>query len=196
MTVVLPTAGIVSATPFYVDAGGLLSGPVGSVDQRLDRLGDRFGCNFQTKPMKGDEARVWIARLIRGRKEKARIKFPQPGATLTSGSTAVYDAAAANAEVAHINSAPANFREGEFLSFVHSGKYYLHQLRANAAAYIDGVHSALTVQPPFRTPLSAADVVYFGEQAVIEGYVINDEQSWDIDQARIYGLGFSIREAE
>lgn len=198
MTVALPTNGIANAEPFFIDAGGILSSPVGGYDQRLNRIGSRFGCTFTTKPMKADEARIWIARLIRGVHEKASIKFPQPG-VVTQISNFASKAVAANAEIIEsLNPTGAgDFRsllEGQFFHVIVSGKSYLYQVKSQVA-FVPGSTLLFPVQPMVRIPwASGANLVFLNPQ--IEGYVVNEAPRWSIDIAKIYGLTFTIREAE
>lgn len=198
MTVALPTGGIADSTPRFVDRGGVLEAALGGDDQRLDRLGSKFGSNFVTKPMKAEEARVWIARLIRGKREKASIKFPQPGLTneFTLDGT-VSGANAANAEVLNIalsvGQAGRTMKEGQFISLIKGDKRYLHQVTAAAVVLGSGA-LVVSIQPPLRTAFVGGEVVEILTPK-IEGYVRGDEFSWNISNAKIYGLSFDIEEA-
>lgn len=158
---------------------------LGGDDQRLNRMGSRWGCDFQTKPLKGEDARIWISRLVAGCREKAIIKFPQPGVLFPTGATAIALAAAANAEIVKLGL--GEYHEGQFFSVIHLGKNYLYQLRGDGTELVQ-------IQPPLRSALTVADVVAL-ENAKIEGYVKGDRASWSIDNAKIYGLRFKIEEA-
>jgi hypothetical protein len=204
MTVALPTGAIVEASPRFIDRGGVLEATLGGPDQRLDRLGSKFGASFNVKPMKGEDARIWIARLIRGRSEKASIKFPQPGILIEwPGDGVIGVGAAANAVSISVNRNIAGevgkrIREGEFISIIHAGVRYLHQATADApiVGLGGGIYGAvIAIQPPLRSALVVNDVVEV-LMPTIEGYVRGDERSWTIDNAKIYGLQFDIEEAQ
>lgn len=192
MTVLLSNNAVKQAEPFFIDLGAVLSSSLGGEDQRLNRIGSRFGCDFVTKPMKGDDASVWISRLIAGAHEKARIKFPQPGVTITLPDGALAAPVAANQTVLQLTAAAA-FHEGWFLSLLKNstGRRYLHNVRASTNP-VGGV-VAVTVQPPLRTSFVAGDVFELNP-AYIEGYVKGDQRKWTIDDAKIYGLSFTIEE--
>lgn len=202
MTVALPTNGINNATPRFVDRGGILEAALGGDDQRLDRLGSKFGCNFSTKPMKAEEARIWIARLIRGKREKASIKFPQPGLVNQWSGDGTISAVGPNAEI--VNVFPNNqatdlgkvLKEGQFLSLVVNGKRYLHQVTSDGLVISDpgGNYCSVVIQPPTRITIPNGTVAEI-LTPTIEGYVKGDEFSWNIDNAKIYGLTFDIEEA-
>ena len=187
MTVALPPSGIASADPYFMDAGSVQRGIVGATDQRLNRLGDRFGCSFQTKPLTGNEARVWISRLIRGIREKATIKFPQPGVSFSTQFSTFSSNAAANAEI--ISLSQGQYLEGQFLSWVVAGLGYLHQFTNDGGGM-------MSVQPMLRTDVPAGTAVELAA-ARIEGYVRGEDQyKWTVDNAKKYGLSFVIEEAQ
>lgn len=198
MTIALPANAIAEAEPFFIDRGGVMSSALNGPDQRLNRLGSRFGCTFRTKPLKGEDARVWIARLIRGRHETATIKFPQPGVTpsrISSGSAFVYGAHAANASVVRLVTNNTAWKEGEFLSFLVDGsdRYHTHQV-IGTGVWGGGVFP-VTIQPPTRRAMAANTPAIM--PPIIQGYVKGDQNMpWTADVARIYGLSFTIEEAE
>lgn len=202
MTIALPTASIAHAEPRFIDRGGVLRATLGGNDQRLDRLGSKWGCTFTTKPMKAAEARIWISRLIRGKAEKASIKFPQPGfVPAWSGDGTTTGATLANASVVHINRQFAGdlgkkLVEGQFITFLVAGQRYLHQVTADATLTdVGGVYKAITsIYPSTRVAIpNASSVEVLAPN--LEGYVQGDDLSWSVDNAKIYGFQFDIEEA-
>ena len=194
MTIALPTQGVAEASPRYIDMGSVQRSTLGGPDQRLDRMGSRWALDVTTKPLKGEDARIWISRLIRGKREKASIKFSEPGVRYVGLNHTIAAAAAVNAEVISLNANAAvpPFPEGKFISIVTGGVRCLYQVTADAAyagTFLVGI------QPPLRAAV-AIGTPYEINPAMIEGYVDGDEFSWTIDNARIYGLRFSIREAQ
>lgn len=189
MTVALPSRKAASATPRYNDFGGVQKTSMGGEHQRVDRLGSRWGCAYTLPAMNGDEARVWVSRLIRGLREKASYYFPQPGVTLPTPSSAVAIAASANAELIAIGSG-GTYLEGTFFSVVHAGKNYVYQVTVPNTPG-SGV---IGIQPPLRSDLSVSDPVSFAD-VKIEGYTGGGAETWTVDNAKKYGLSFDIEEA-
>lgn len=188
MAVALPANGVATASPRFIDRGGVLRAALGGPDQRLDRLGSRFGLDVQLKPMKADDARIWIARLIRGMRERATIRFPQPGLA-ASGDLTSAAAAAANAESISVSGATASANEGRFISFIVGGRHYVHQIKSTSG-------SPIGIQPPLRVSVASGLSIKLNPASVtIEGYVLGDPMTWTIDQAKIYGLAFSLEES-
>ena len=183
MTVALPSRKGVQASPYLIDPGGIVGGSLGGPDQRINRMGARWGVEYQLPPMKGEEARIWIARLIRGTREKASYYFPQPGVSLPPNTT-VAAAAVSNAEI--IRLAPGAYLEGYFCSIVRNGRRYVHQLTTDGTDFVG-------IQPPLRTSMVGGELVVF-RNALIEGFVKADRVGWTIDNAKIYGLSFRIEE--
>ena len=204
MTKALPTHGIKSATPRFIDKGGVLKSLVGGKDQRLDRPGSKWGVSFKTRPMKIEDARIWAARLIAGQREKVSIAFPQPGfMPEQNGDYVVSVPVAANATQLMIQH-PTNaidvgkfFREGQFISFLKGGNRYVHQIMDDAAIALAGAvsYATINIQPPLRLALVGSDPVEV-LMPNIEGYVSADDFGWDIDDAKIHGFTFDIEEAQ
>lgn len=196
MTVLLPASPRArKAKPRFLDFGNVTEPSLGGVDQRLTRLGSRWQVDYELPPMKADEAKVWIARLIRGKHEKARMYFPQPGATGANVGLGHYatntDPVLANSYTLPLSASAGTptYPEGNFITILNwnNGVSYLHQVTAGIA----GAEGTISVMPAFRSALPAGCAAYV--DAYIEGYVQGGE--WDIDEAKVYGLSFSIREA-
>lgn len=214
MSVDLPTGAIQAATPRFLDRGGVLSASLGGPDQRIDRLGSKFGCDFQLIPMKAPNARIWISRLIRGIREKARVKFPQPGFVADfSGTPSLNGAHGANLETISlfINSAAfagKKLLEGQFISIADgaspTAQRYIHQVKADATfvagnsavGAVAGAVVSIDIQPPLRKSFPNSSFVGTNPaDVIIEGYVKGDPREWSIDNAKIYGIAFTIEEA-
>ena len=200
--IALPDFGVQSAELRFIDRGGILRPTLGGPDQRLDRLGGRWGMNTQTKPMKGEEARVWIARLVRGIREKASLKLSQPGVVISATRDFVVNGNhAANVEVLAISvgfsdQLTKTFSEGQFITIITGGQRFVYQITiGGTVAVTGGAHQvSLGIQPPLRKAAASGDVVEVLAPR-IEGYIQGDEARWNIDSAKIYGLSFSIDEA-
>jgi hypothetical protein len=195
MTIALPTQPKAkTASPKFIDFGGTLSASMGGEDQRLNRLGSRFGAEYSLPPMKAADAQVWISRLIRGRKEKVAFYFPQPG-VITHGVTTclVNGIHISNAEILSLKGIGGGriIAEGQFLSIIKGGKRYLYNATTTGSG---SAAFAIGIQPGLRTALAGDEVVEIG-LPMIEGYIKGDEMGWNVDDAKIYGLQFAIDEA-
>jgi hypothetical protein len=51
MTVALPDGFVNDASMYFIDRGGVLTPSLGGPDQRMDRVGSKWGGVFQTRPM-------------------------------------------------------------------------------------------------------------------------------------------------
>lgn len=185
MTVAIPAGYISEAEPYFIDTGGVQTGSLGGGDKRINRRGSRWGCEFTTKTMQPDEARIIIRRLITGRKEKASIKFPQPGVSFPTIQAAVTAGAASNAEFLQL--ANGQYLEGQFFSVVTAGQGFVYQVKTNSNGLVE-------VQPAIRRPIPPGDIAMF-QQARIEGYIKGDQTRWTVDVAKKYGLSFRLEEA-
>lgn len=200
MTKALPTHGIKTATPRFIDKGGVLRSLVGGKDQRLDRPGSKWGVSFKTRPMKIEDARVWAARLLAGQREKASIRVPQPGLVINQATDySIGVAQLANAIILTVHAPNVGeigkvFKEGQFITLIRAGIRYVHQIQADTV--VDGAqNAALPILPELRVAPQVGDVVEVLDPK-IEGYVGGDSFGWDIDDAKIHGFSFDIEEAQ
>ena len=195
----LASNAIVDAQPRYIDKGGVLRSLVGGVDQRLDRPGSKWGCTFKTKPMRGDEAIQWMARLIAGQREKVSIKMPQPGITIQQvGDFFIPTVQSAMAYVVTIKSLNAaevgrTFKEGQFITIIQAGVRYVHQVTASTVVPAGG-QVTLPIQPALRIAPAINDYVETLSPR-IEGYV-TPGMGMDINNAKLYGFDFDVEEAK
>ncbi len=198
MTVSLPSSPAPNgATPVLRDFGGVLTPFLGGPEQRLNRLGTRFGIEVSMPPMpSGDTGRLFVSRLLQARSARLLMNWPlldfdpgNPGAPKISATTA-------SGSILPLKGLTAGYtgKEGQFFSIIHAGRRYLHMLTADFTA--DGAGNATAaIFPMLRVGLSVNDVLEMA-QPIIEGHVLpGDELSWKMSLERHIGLGFSVMEA-
>jgi hypothetical protein len=184
-----------SATPFYIDPGGIVKGGLGAPDQRINRLGGRFGISIELPTMAyAPTARLWISKLNQAQQNGGRIKFPQmdfaPGTTGTvlvngsgqAGSTLNIDGAAANYA----------FKDGQFFSVVTGGVHHLYHVTADVTANSSGI-AALPIFPPLRVQHLDNDVCNFASP-MIEGFLMGDQRQWELALGNFGNASFEIHE--
>lgn len=186
-----------SFEPFLRDFGSVLTPYLGGPEQRINRLGTRFGARVTLPPMKTrDEALIVQSRLMRARDDRLRLEWQQgdfdagnPGAARVSG------AIVAGSAVPFKGMTPGYVaKEGQFFSLVHGGRRYLHIFADERAAGGDGALGSL-IWPMLRTSLSNNDVVEIAPP-MIEGIVSKgDELSWQISVDRLAAFSFTISES-
>ena len=192
----------VSAEPFFVDRGGLLEGTLGGSDQRINRIGSRWGLNVQLKPMQQQEAQKWISRLTRGLNEGIRIPFPSrtnwAGSNVTSTLNASLPAQSTVAAL-NLSGAAANktIPEGTFFSIFDGTRHYVHQIAEDVFLDASGDASNVDIWPMARKSFTTGQSVHV-TKPMIEGFVRGNDgrMPWSIDVARMYGLSFSVIEAK
>lgn len=195
MSIALPTYPAPNgAQPLLRDFGGVLTPFLGGPEQRINRLGTRFGIRVTMPPMRGEGARQFVSRLLRGRQEGVLLPWPlldfdpgSPGAPLVS-------ATASGTALPVKGLAPGyTVREGQFLSIVHAGQRYVHMSTGDVTAS-GGGSANLSIFPTLRLTMSTNDVIEL-EQPIIEGLVSpGDELGWQMDLAHTIGLSFSVME--
>jgi hypothetical protein len=182
-----------AAQPSFLDRGVTLEG---AVDQRVDRMGSRFGLSVSMPPMKGSKlGRQWIAALMRGKNEGVRLRWPLqgfkpgiPGAVKVngagqSGRTLVVDGATPNYV----------FRAGQPFNHVPAdGEELLYFVTEEAIANGSG-EAELTIEPMLRVEPADDDDLEFGVP-VICGFLASGDLPWDLGVAQQVGLGFAIKE--
>lgn len=197
MAVLIPSwPGPVSATPAYLDWGGVLSSPLGGADQKMNRLGDRFALDVTMPPMSStDDGAAWVAALIQAQKEGALFPWPQGIDVAGSGALAVDGGSQGGTALAVKGSTPSRkFVRGQFFSVVHAGRRYLHILTAAVTAGGDG-KATFQIEPMMRTEY-ANNAVIEVDVPMIEGFLEGNSRDWTLDVLMMVGLQFRIKETE
>lgn len=197
MPVTLPTCPY--PTDYQVllrDFGAVLTPFLGGPEQRINRLGMRFGLRLTMPPMDADEGMVYLSRLLQGRQSTVILPWPlldfDPG---TPGAPLVSAAVESGTAIPIKGLTPGyQVKEGQFLSVIHSGRRYVYMFTADATANGSGNLSA-AIFPLLRTALSTNDVIEIA-QPKIEGLVMPGEEiSWQIGLDNAREFSFSVLEA-
>jgi hypothetical protein len=185
------------ATPFLRDFGGVLTPFLGGEEQRINRVGNRFGLRVTIPPkLYRDRGMVLVSRLLQARQDRLRMRWPllgfNPGAT---GSPAIA-ATVTGGMAIPLKGLPAGYpiREGQFFSIIHNGRRYVHMFTADVAASGGGTVTA-SIFPMLRKGLSVDDVVEL-LLPMIEGFVLpGEELSWRMSVDKMVDVSFSVVEA-
>lgn len=190
-----PAPNGVSAT--LIDFGITMRPALGGAVQRVSRAGSRFRVDLSFPPMVGDDARKFIARLLKAKREgEIRVEFPLLDvAQGLAGSPVVDGAGQLGTSLTLRGLTPFYaFKEGFWLSIVDAaGQPYLHNVQSPAVADGSGVVT-VTIEPPLRAAFADGATVLI-ERPVVQGFIDGPEFGWSINVARHYGLGVTIEEA-
>jgi hypothetical protein len=186
-----------AASPALIDFGAFLTPSLGGPVQRVERMGSRFGIRCTMPPMQNPKlGRQWVAKLIRGKQEGARMAWPLQGFDPGTPGDILVAAAGASGRALQVKAATPNyiFREGQFFSVVISGRHYLYMITAEVIASATGTAS-LAIEPMLRVspPLNA--VCHFGKP-MVEGFIMGDQFAWEMSLANFVGIAFDIAEIE
>lgn len=198
MAIALPTNPAPNdAQPYVVSPGSgplvpFLGGPV----QMITCLGTRLGIRVSYPPMRGEIARQFEARLLRGREERVLLEWPllelDPG---EPPSPAINATGAGTALSVKGLGAGYVVMEGQPLSVIHEGRRYMHISTGTVAANGSGV-AAVGVYPPSRVTYSANDVVEIA-RPIIEGLVSpGEEHRWGYAIEHTMGFSFTVVETK
>ncbi|MFC3711258.1 hypothetical protein ACFOMD_01665 [Sphingoaurantiacus capsulatus] len=196
MAILLPAEPVPQSwTPRAMDWGGELVPVLGGETQRLNRLGDRFAVEVVLTPTQdAAQALAYISRLRRGRREGARMPFPQLNLPIGNpGELRVHGSGQAGSSLTVRGATTGyGFREGQFFSLVHDGRRYLHSVATAATAPVGGVLT-LAIEPMLRVSPGDGDLIEMAAP-MIEGFVGGNEQGWTVDIAGTIGLSFILTE--
>lgn len=196
MAIMLPASpGYQSFDVHQLDFGGLITPATGGAQQRLNRLGNRWGLTVRLPPMRVESVgRTWIGNLIEGLTEGVICRFPQvdlvndvTGAPLVNGANQIGTTLAIDGigvgKVA---------KYGQFFSVIVGGERFVYMVRAQTTANGSG-QMALPISPMIRkSPADNATVEFV--QPYIQGFLQDDRRSWTVDVARTVGLEFTVYE--
>lgn len=183
------------ATPSVVDFGSTLTPALGGPEQRINRLGNRWRLAVTMPPMQNkDEGRVFISRLVRGRSEGVRMRFPLAGFNPGSPGSPNVQGSGQAGRILNLSGFQAGYtvKEGQFFSIETNGTHYLHQADGEVTADGSGV-AQLTINPLLRVSPGNGDVCHFA-QPMIEGLVEGQEWQWDYALDYTVGIEFTIKE--
>jgi hypothetical protein len=196
MAILLPTDPVPQRwRPRVLDWGGELTPVLGGEVQRLNRIGDRLAVDVVlTATPDAALAQAYIARLRRGRRDGARLAWPQLNLAVGNpGAPTVNGGGQAGSSLAVKGLTPGyRVREGQFFSLVSNGCRYVHMIAAASVVPPSGF-ATLPIEPMLRVLPSNHDVVELAAP-MIEGLVSGLDQGWTVDIAGTVGLSFTITE--
>lgn len=183
------------ATPVYLDKGGITRGGLGAPDQRVNRLGGRFGLAVTMPVLPSAKlGRKWVARLIRAQEEGARMEWPQLDFDVGEpGTVRINGAGQAGSTLAVDGASPGYaFREGQFFSIITGGAHHIYMVTTETLANGSG-QASLPIWPPLRVQHADNDLCEF-RKPLIEGFVQGDVAQWELQLGNFIGLQFEIYE--
>lgn len=185
------------AEPFLRDFGGVLTPFLGGPEQRINRLGTRFGIRVTLPAMRTrDQALIVQSRLLRAREDRLRMEWPQPDFDVGApGAPRVSAGVTAGMSVPLKGLTPGYIvKEGQMLSIVRGARRYMHMFAADGTVTTGGTLAA-TIWPMIRASLLNNDVVELAPP-MIEGLVSpGDELSWQISVDRLASFSFTVAES-
>ena len=187
----VPTDATLSLVEFATD----LQGPLGGPTQRILRLGDRFAAELTYGPMVYDDARPFLARLIRASGSPLAVAFPQRGFHPVYPGALVVDASTPNAGGAlKVKGGTPDFLllEGQFFHIASGGRRWVHQIQEDTALDDAGA-ATLPINPLLRVQTATGDALEF-VYPVIEGFRDVGSVKWTIEMVRRVGLKFNVVE--
>lgn len=197
MSVTLPTdPAPAGAEPLLVDFGGELTPFLGGPVRRLNRIGTRLALRVTMPPIRGDVARQFQVRLLRGKQEGAVIEWPlldlDPG---SPPSPAIAASSTGTALSLKGLGAGYAFVEGQPISVVSGGRRAMH-LTTGAVIASGGGTATVGVFPPTRWTYAVDDVVEVAVPKIAGRVSPGDELSWSMALEHTMGFAFSVVESE
>lgn len=197
MAILLPSSpGYQSYDIQPLDFGGLVTPPLGGPQQRINRLGNRWGITVRLPRMRQEsQGRAWIGALTEGLQEGVILRWPQPGFANAVNDCLVNGANQIGSTLNIDGITPGlTARYGQFIDVSVSGGRTLYMVRADTVANGAG-QMALPITPMIRkSPPDNAQVIF--TQPAIEGFLQDNRPSWTIDVARTVGLEFTVFERQ
>lgn len=190
------TPAVRSVTPRLIDFDLYQRPALGGPITHIQRPGARFGAAVEYPVMTYDTARVFISRLLQGRRDGLRATFSLVGSNQGTPGNPVVNSSVSSGTSLPVRSLTPGYvvEEGYWLNVVdNTGQHYLHTVAATATASVSGT-ATLTVYPALRTTLVSGNLVVL-DAPVIEGIVVDPPQ-WTGPVDRLIALSFQIEEVE
>ena len=148
----------ISGMPYPVEFSTDATGPLGGATQRILRMGTRFRVELAWAPMEYDDARKFIARLLRGEASPLAVPVLQRGLKPVSPGALVAAGGGAGGLLPVTGGQPGFLlKEGQFFSLSSGGRRWLHNLQEDVELDASGA-ATLPINPILRTPPAAGDV--------------------------------------
>ncbi|TNE38305.1 MAG: hypothetical protein EP345_17485 [Sphingomonadales bacterium] len=179
------------------DFGSVMTPFLGGPEQRINRVGTRFGLKLDMPPLDADDGMVYLSRLLQGRSDRVLLPWPLLDFDPGDPGTPLIASAIAGGSIISLKGLTAGYtvQEGQFFSIIHGGRRYVEMFTSSATADGSGNIASATIFPMLRTSLSINDVVEI-ETPIIEGHVLpGEELSWQIDLSNARAFSFSVMEA-
>lgn len=191
MTFALPSwPGWTDFEPFEISKNVEPEVPLNGEQQRFMRPGSRMGVKVTLPPMEPEDARLWVAALMRASRELATYEWDATGLAIGEpGATKVGAASSANATVLAVSGLSAGYAvlSGQWFNHIKDGVRRLH-------AVIQTGTTPLIIAPPLRKPAVVGEDLDF-KTPRIEGWV-DGPATWSVNVAIHTGITFTIREAK
>lgn len=173
-----------------VDFGGTLSGALGGMAQRVNRLGNRWRCRITMPPLTPAQAREWSSALAQGLRQGVLWKVRQVGFAPGAAGTPLVNGGsqAGNALTVDGLTALYPYRIGQVFSLLTGSRRYVHHVAGNGRANGSG-QATLAIEPALRvTPADNSTVELAAP--MLEG-LLESPVAWSLDPNRL-ASGFEI----
>ncbi|KLE32459.1 hypothetical protein [Aurantiacibacter luteus] len=188
------TPGPSSANPSLLDFGASLVPPTGARELRVDRPGNRYMIEVNFPPMKPDDSRVFVSRLLEAKRKGVRVPYPLGVPQGAPGKPVIDGAGQAGIMLALRDFTPHyRFKEGYWFSIEdENGQHYLHNCRSVGSADAAG-EATIQIEPALRHPFLDGAKLHFAKP-MIEGLPQGDSWGWQIPVHHLIALSVPIRE--
>ena len=192
MAITLPsTPAVETIRQRYRSGRKIYTSPLTGSSQVNKRPADRWSLEAITPAMRGDDARLWISRLVQGAGDTVRAVWPQVDmATGSPGSPTVNGSGLAGSTLP-VTGAAAGYvvKEGQMLSFLNSSSRYELKMCTANTTLVAGAGS-IPIMPAIRkSPSSGAAVLL--SNPIFEGILVDDAQEWEWTGDKPYS--FTVR---
>lgn len=162
--------------------------------------GQMWQADVSLPPMKREDAEKWIAWLVSLRGQFGTFNMGDPSAATPRGvatGTPRVNGASQTGEDINIDGCTANvtgwLKAGDYIQLGAAGTATLHKVLADVDTNASG-QTTLSLWPHIRSaPADNATVVV--SDTVGRWRLASNESSWSVNEASIYGITFSAREA-
>ena len=162
--------------------------------------GQMWQADVTLPPMKREDAEKWIAWLVSLRGQFGTFNMGDPSAATPRGvatGTPRVNGASQTGEDLNIDGCTANvtgwLKAGDYIQLGAAGTATLHKVLADVDTTASG-QTTLSLWPHIRSaPANNATVVVSG--TVGRWRLSSNESSWSVNEASVYGITFSAREA-
>lgn len=183
-----------SQSPYLIDFGGFQRPETGGQVTRINRGGNRYGLEVTFPPLRGDDGRIMVSRLIKGITEGIKLRWRHIDFDVGNAGNVTANGAGQSGRLLNVRGATPNyiFKEGQPFSIIQNGRHRFYFIDNDVQANGSGL-AQIQISPMLRHETDNGAALHLSEP-IFEGFIQDERQGWDYSIAHHTSISFTLEE--